>query len=75
MAEKLKNLNPKREENESYDDYKVRQRENTVWLERRLQGYLFWNSKQRGTYTRKLGKELEDGIQYDKMGSKKSYQK
>ena len=71
-----RNLNSKRMDDESYDEYKLRQRENTVWLKRRLKGYLYWNSASRGTYTREKAEELlKDDIQNDKISPTVSHKK
>jgi len=53
------NTNPKREENESYEDYKVRQKELKRRQKFKLQGEIVWESKKDGTYIKKLHGELK----------------
>jgi len=48
------NLNPKREVSESYEDYKVRQREIKKYEKFKLQGEIVWESKTDGTYIKKI---------------------
>ena len=48
-----RNLNPAREKNESFEDYKKRRKENKEWLKFYLQGEIVWESKREGTYVRK----------------------
>ena len=48
-----RNLNPKREDGESYEDYKKRQKDNNKWLKDRLRGEPLWESKLDGTYIKK----------------------
>ena len=54
----LRNLNPKRCENESWEDYKKRRKENNNWLKFKLQGEIVWESKREGTYIRKIPGKL-----------------
>lgn len=50
---------PERHENESFEDYKARQRLNTI-LKRRLKGrgILRWDSMKQGTFCRYIGHKL-----------------
>ncbi len=56
MVKEESNLNPEldysteRKENESYEDYKERRKQVNKLIKRRLKGFLFWNSSERGTY-------------------------
>ena len=47
-----RNLNPKREENETYEDYKKRRKDNNEFLKFYLKGEIVWESKREGTYAR-----------------------
>tara|TARA_R110000751_G_scaffold38032_2_gene91599 strand:+ start:693 stop:863 length:171 start_codon:yes stop_codon:yes gene_type:complete len=49
-----RNLNPKREENETYQDYKKRRAENNKWLKFHLEGEIVWESKKDGTYKKNI---------------------
>ena len=48
-----RNLNPKREENETHEEYRKRRKDNNEWLKFYLNGEIFWESKREGTYVRK----------------------
>ena len=48
-----RNLNPAREINETFEDYKKRRKENKEYLKFYLKGEIFWESKTEGTYVRK----------------------
>lgn len=48
-----RNLNPAREKNESFEEYKKRRKANNDWLRFYLKGEYFWESKTDGTYVRK----------------------
>tara|TARA_R110002051_G_scaffold103198_1_gene174928 strand:- start:1013 stop:1177 length:165 start_codon:yes stop_codon:yes gene_type:complete len=48
-----RNLNQEREENESFEDYKKRRKDNKEYLKFYLKGEIIWESKTEGTYVRK----------------------
>ena len=49
---------PHRLDGETYEEYKNRRKVCKMFEKRRLKGYLFWNSNQRGTYTKEKGQEI-----------------
>ena len=54
------NYSSKREENESYEDYKERRKRTNEIMRRRLKGFLFWNSSKRGTYKKEYYENIQD---------------
>ena len=48
------NLSNKRMENESFEDYKKRRKENKKRIKWHLKGEMIWESKIDGTYTKKI---------------------
>ena len=51
---------PYRKEGESYEDYKARRKNANMWMKFKLKGFLFWNSKERGTYLTEYETQLQD---------------
>lgn len=64
---------PHRLENETYEDYKNRRKVCKMFEKERLKGYKFWNSKERGTFTKKLEQQLLDDIQNNKDNTKEPH--
>jgi len=63
---------PHRLEGESYEDYKNRRKVCKMFEKQRLKGYKFWNSNQRGTFTKEKENQLLNEIQRDKENSKET---
>ena len=52
----------KRKENESYQEYKERRKLANQEAKKRSKGYLYWNSSQRGTFTKELKEQLDKEV-------------
>jgi hypothetical protein len=59
----------KRDENESWSDFKLRRRVEKLIDKKRLKGVLYWNSNQRGTY---IKKNIDEIVQKHKVDTEKT---